>query len=142
MSEEDLLDMDYFLNDDDLDEEFGEEGFIFLIPRSSIVLPAYRRAFLIQRAPAAVFPISEKCAGPFTFILHIYYITLFSIMSNTYITWFFMLKKHYPETNSSIPQTQDIFSYQHLLFCGSPYRGCLLRSHHPECPYSQHFLRQ
>ena len=26
-SEEDLLDMDYFLNDDDLDEEFGEEGF-------------------------------------------------------------------------------------------------------------------
>ena len=36
MSEEDLLDMDYFLNDDDLDEEFGEEGFIFLIPRSSI----------------------------------------------------------------------------------------------------------
>ena len=27
MSEEDRLDMDYFLNDDDLDEEFGEEGF-------------------------------------------------------------------------------------------------------------------
>ena len=27
MSEDDLLDMDYFLNDDDLDEEFGEEGF-------------------------------------------------------------------------------------------------------------------
>ena len=27
MSEEDLLDMDYFLNDDDLDEEFSEEGF-------------------------------------------------------------------------------------------------------------------
>ena len=27
MSEEDQLDMDYFLNDDDLDEEFGEEGF-------------------------------------------------------------------------------------------------------------------
>ena len=27
MSEEDLLDMDYFLNDDDLDEELGEEGF-------------------------------------------------------------------------------------------------------------------
>ena len=27
MSEEDLLDMDYFLNDDDLDKEFGEEGF-------------------------------------------------------------------------------------------------------------------
>jgi hypothetical protein len=27
MSEEDLLDMDYFLNDDDLDDDFGEEGF-------------------------------------------------------------------------------------------------------------------
>ena len=27
MSEDELLDMDYFLNDDDLDEEFGEEGF-------------------------------------------------------------------------------------------------------------------
>ncbi len=48
MSEEDLLDMDYFLNDDDLDKEFSEEGFyLFLIPRSSIcvALPAYRRAF-------------------------------------------------------------------------------------------------
>ena len=31
MSEEDLLDMDYFLNDDDLDEEFGED-FIFFNP--------------------------------------------------------------------------------------------------------------
>ena len=27
MSDEDLLDMDYFLNDDDLDDDFGEEGF-------------------------------------------------------------------------------------------------------------------
>ncbi|MCD8347472.1 MAG: hypothetical protein LUD16_05865 [Lachnospiraceae bacterium] len=27
MSEDDLLDMDYFLNDDDLDDDFGEEGF-------------------------------------------------------------------------------------------------------------------
>ena len=27
MSEDELLDMDYFLNDDDLDYEFGEEGF-------------------------------------------------------------------------------------------------------------------
>ena len=26
-SEDDLLDMDYFLNDDELDDEFGEEGF-------------------------------------------------------------------------------------------------------------------
>ena len=27
MSEDDLLDMDYFLNNDDLDDEYGEEGF-------------------------------------------------------------------------------------------------------------------
>ena len=56
MSEEDLLDMDWPTNDDDLDEEFGEEGFYLLIPRSSICVAAYRRGILIQ-APAAVFPI-------------------------------------------------------------------------------------
>ena len=27
MSDDDLIDMDYFLNDDDLDDDFGEEGF-------------------------------------------------------------------------------------------------------------------
>lgn len=27
MREEELLDMDYFLNDDELDDGFGEEGF-------------------------------------------------------------------------------------------------------------------
>lgn len=27
MSDSDLLDMDYFLNDDELDDDFGEEGF-------------------------------------------------------------------------------------------------------------------
>ena len=27
MSEDALLDMDYFLNDDELDDDFGEEGF-------------------------------------------------------------------------------------------------------------------
>ncbi len=27
MSEEELLDMDYFLNEDELDDDFGEEGF-------------------------------------------------------------------------------------------------------------------
>ena len=27
MSDSDLLDMDYFLNNDELDDEFGEEGF-------------------------------------------------------------------------------------------------------------------
>ena len=30
MSEDDLLDMDFFLNDDDLDDDFGEEGFYIL----------------------------------------------------------------------------------------------------------------
>ena len=28
MSEDDLLDMDYFLNEEDLDDDFGKEGFI------------------------------------------------------------------------------------------------------------------
>lgn len=27
MSDDDLLDMDYFLNEDELDDDFGEEGF-------------------------------------------------------------------------------------------------------------------
>lgn len=27
MSEDDILDMDYFLNDDELDDDFSEEGF-------------------------------------------------------------------------------------------------------------------
>ncbi len=27
MSDEALLDMDYFINDDELDDDFGEEGF-------------------------------------------------------------------------------------------------------------------
>ena len=27
MSEDELLDMDYFLNDDDLDDDFAEDGF-------------------------------------------------------------------------------------------------------------------
>lgn len=27
MSEDELLDMDYFLNEDELDDDFGEEGF-------------------------------------------------------------------------------------------------------------------
>ena len=44
--------MDYFLNDDDLDEEFGEEGFyLFLIPRSSIC---------VARLPAGIFNSKER----------------------------------------------------------------------------------
>ena len=27
MSEDELLDLDYFLNDDELDDDFGEDGF-------------------------------------------------------------------------------------------------------------------
>ena len=30
MSEDELLDMDYFLNDDELDDDSGEEGFYIL----------------------------------------------------------------------------------------------------------------
>ena len=50
MSEEDLLDMDYS-NDDDLDEEFSEEGLSFLIPRSSIC---------VARLPAGIFNSKER----------------------------------------------------------------------------------
>ena len=40
MSEDDLLDMDYFLNDDDLDDEYGEEGFyIFWLFRRNFLFP-------------------------------------------------------------------------------------------------------
>ena len=52
MSEEDLLDMDYFQNDDDLDEEFSEEGFYLFNPRSSILLFA--------RLPAGIFNSKER----------------------------------------------------------------------------------
>ena len=30
MNEDDLLDMDYYLNDDEIDDHFGEEGFYIL----------------------------------------------------------------------------------------------------------------
>lgn len=40
MSEDDLLDMDYFLNEDDLfDDEAGVEGFISSKPRRPVVVP-------------------------------------------------------------------------------------------------------
>lgn len=51
MCEEDLLDMDYFLNDDDPDEEFGEESlYLFWFLNRLSVLPTYQQAFLIQRS--------------------------------------------------------------------------------------------
>ena len=34
MSEDDLLDIDYFLNDDELDDDFGEEGFYIVVQLS------------------------------------------------------------------------------------------------------------
>ena len=53
MSEDDLLDMDYFLNDDELDDDFGEEGFyIFWFFYRLFAMPASRRAFLIQESAA------------------------------------------------------------------------------------------
>ena len=40
MSEDDLLDMDYFLNEDvEFDDEFGEEGFYLFWPTSSLCHP-------------------------------------------------------------------------------------------------------
>ena len=50
MSEEELLDMDYFLNDDELDDDFGEEGFyIFKSKDRLVVVPASVRAFFNSR---------------------------------------------------------------------------------------------
>ena len=50
MSEEELLDMDYFLNDDELDDDFGEEGFyIFSAKNRLVVVPASVRAFFNSR---------------------------------------------------------------------------------------------
>lgn len=31
MSEDDLLDMNYFVNEDELNDNFGEEGFLYLL---------------------------------------------------------------------------------------------------------------
>ena len=44
MSEDALLDMDYFLNDDELDDGFGEEGFLYLLSHQSSVCYARLRA--------------------------------------------------------------------------------------------------
>ena len=40
--------MDYFLNDDELDDGFGEEGFIFILSINRLfAMPASVRALLI-----------------------------------------------------------------------------------------------
>ena len=45
MSEDELLDMDYFLNDDELDDDFDEEDFyIFKTDNRLFVMPAFVRA--------------------------------------------------------------------------------------------------
>ena len=54
MSEDALLDMDYFLNDDELDDGFGEEGFISSKP--SIVC-------LLCPPPCGPFSIQESAVG-------------------------------------------------------------------------------
>ena len=54
MSEEELLDMDYFLNDDELDDDFGEEGFYTSNPR--IVLSSCP-------PPCGHFSIQESATG-------------------------------------------------------------------------------
>ena len=50
MSEDELLDMDYFLNDDELDDDFGEEGFYnFKTNIRLLVVPASVRALFNSR---------------------------------------------------------------------------------------------
>ena len=51
MSEDALLDMDYFLNDDELDDGFGEEGFyIFWATIVRLLCPPPRGPFSIQKS--------------------------------------------------------------------------------------------
>ena len=50
MSEDELLDMDYFLNDDELDDDFGEEVFYIFKPNIRLfVVPASVRALFNSR---------------------------------------------------------------------------------------------
>ena len=51
MSDDELLDMDYFFHefDDINDDDFGEEGFLYLLNHNRpFSMPAYRRASFIQ----------------------------------------------------------------------------------------------
>ena len=58
MSEEELLDMDYFLNDDELDDDFLRKVLYLLIQESSCRRARLRAGiFQFKRAPQAVFPI-------------------------------------------------------------------------------------
>ena len=64
MSEEELLDMDYFLNDDELDDELDDDlerkAFISLIQDRLVVVPPPCGLFLIRRAPQAVLSYKSK----------------------------------------------------------------------------------
>ena len=62
MSEEDLLDMDYFQMMTILMKNLVREGFIFLIPRSSVVLPAYRRVLIQKSAGGGLSYKVKECA--------------------------------------------------------------------------------
>ena len=57
MSEEDLLDMDYFLNEDVFSDDFGEEGFyIFQNHDHLFALPTFMWAiFLLERSQRRTF---------------------------------------------------------------------------------------
>ena len=58
MSEEELLDMDYFLNDDELDDDLERKALYLLIQGSSCRRARLRAGiFQFKRAPQAVFPI-------------------------------------------------------------------------------------
>lgn len=54
MSEDELLDMDYFLNDDELDDDFGEEGFFISSKPTFVCLlcPPLCGPFSIQESAA------------------------------------------------------------------------------------------
>ena len=74
MSDDDLLEMDYFLNDDELDDEFGEEGFYIFKLLAIIVwfvYPHYRDTQTHVRehafdfgASKSEFPIKQDTGGP------------------------------------------------------------------------------
>ena len=55
MSEEELLDMDYFLNDDELDDGFGEEGFYIFYNPMTVLLSC--------PPPCGHFSIQESAEG-------------------------------------------------------------------------------
>lgn len=72
MDEEELLDMDYFLNDDELDDDFGEEGFYLFCPKSSVCHARLRAGLFIQETAYGGLSYKVK-NGQFQSELPIYY---------------------------------------------------------------------